>query len=119
MVYHQYFHVAGQPAAITYDSGLTSTEAEKKRLIAVNLVSSAAPADNAIQGYWERQKVFDIPDRLIDYEDGSTDAAKPGARLNRIEVAMDIPVGETFRVAILCGATATDIYGTYEYEILK
>lgn len=77
-------------------------------------------ADNQVQGYHERAKVFDIPDRLIDVETaaGATDISKPGARINEIEVGLEIPVGETFKVAIKSGATATDILGTYNYEII-
>jgi hypothetical protein len=36
-----------------------------------------------------------------------------------IPVDIDIPVGETFKVAIKCAATAVQIRGAYEYEITK
>ena len=118
MIQRQLIQITGATNQITYDSGLSSTQTEKKRLLSVSLVVDAIQ-DNQIQGYHERAKVFDIPDRLIDYELKTTltDNAKPGARINDIEVGLDIPVGETFKLAIKCGATASNVYGTYNYEL--
>jgi len=120
MIFSQYFKVSGVANTIQYDDGLKSTEAEKKRLIAVKLVVDEI-ADNRVQGYHERARVFDFPDRLIDEETatGSINKAKPGARINEIEIGLDIPVGETFKVAIQCGATATDVMGAYIYELIS
>jgi len=119
MINRQHFHVVGVANTITYDSGLLSTQAEKKRLLSISILVFGV-IDNQVQGYHERAKIFDIPDRLIDVEDGtgSINLAKPGARINDIEVALDIPVGETFKVAMKCGATATDAWGTYNYELI-
>jgi len=119
MIFGQRFKVTGVANTIAYDTEkLKSTEAEKKRLISVRLLVDEV-ADNDVQGYYERQKVFDYPDRLIDEETtaGATNKAKPGARVNEIEVGLEIPVGEAFAVAIKCGATATDVYGVYNYEL--
>ena len=118
--FRQKISITGVANTITYDDGLKSTEAEPKRLIEVELVVDEV-IDNDVQGYHERQKVFDVPDRLIDVETstGSINTAKPGARLSAIDVNLDIPVGETFKLAIKCGATATDIKGCYVYEITK
>jgi len=119
MINRQYFRVAGVANTITYDTGLLSTQAEKKRLLSVSLAVDEV-ADNQVQGYHERAKVFDIPDRLVDVENatGAINLAKPGARLTEIEVGLDIPVGETFKVAVKCAATATDVLGTYNYELI-
>lgn len=119
MILRQYIKITGAMNDIKYDSGLTSTPTEKKRLVSISLVVNGL-ADNQVQGYHEKAKVFDIPDRLIDVElDAfSENEAKPGARMNEIEVGIDIPVGETFKLAIKCGATAKDIYGTYNYELM-
>lgn len=118
MIFRQYFHVAGIANTIVYDTGLQSTAAEKKRLLSVSLIVDEVAA-NKVQGYHERAKIFDIPDQLVDVESvtGNINLAKPGARISEIEVGLDIPVGETFKAAIQCAATATDIYGTYNYEL--
>jgi len=119
MIFRQRFFVQGEVNDIIYDTGLKSTQAEKKRLLSVWLIADLI-LDNDIQGYHERAKVFDIPDRLIDMEVDAhtTNYAKPGARINEIEVGLDIPVGETFKVAVKSGAAASAIYGTYNYEII-
>ena len=118
--FRQKISITGVANTITYDDGLKSTEAEPKRLVEIELAVNNYK-DNDIQGYHERQKVFDVPDRLVDMEeDGlSTNRAKPGARLTAIDVNLDIPVGETFKLAIKCGATVSDLKGCYVYEITK
>ena len=121
MIFRQYIKIPA--AAITndikYDSGLTSTPTEKKRLLSISVILSEI-LDNQLQGYHEKAKVFDIPDRLIDVETDTFDYAyaKPGARINEIEVGLDIPIGEVFKLAIKVGATGADIYGTYNYELI-
>ena len=119
MIFRQYFKLPGAINDIKYDSGLTSTATEKKRLLSLSLLLNGQ-ADNQLQGYHEKAKVFDIPDRLIDVEIDAftTNVAKPGARINEVEVGLDIPVGEVFKVAIKCGATAKDVYGCYNYELI-
>lgn len=118
MIFRQKFYVAGVPSTIAYDDGLKSTAAEKKRLLSISIVASLTK-DNDIQGYHEKAKVFEIPDRLIDLEVDAwtTNYAKPGARINEIEVGVDIPVGEVFKIAIRSGAVPSNIWGTYNYEI--
>lgn len=119
MIFRQRFFVQGAINDIVYDAGLKSTSAEKKRLIDIWVITDLT-LDNDIQGYHERAKVFDVPDRLMDTEVDAftTDLSKPGARRNEIEVGLDIPVGETFKVAVKSGAAASAIYGTYNYEII-
>lgn len=118
MLLTQWFHVAGVTNSIAYDDGLKSTETEKKVLHSIRLVLDEV-ADNQVQVYHERTKLHDFPDRLIDVENstGAINLAKPGARINDIEVEFPIPVGESVKVAMKCGATATDAYGVYVYEI--
>jgi len=115
----QLFRITGVVGTITYDDGLKSTEKEKKRLLSIRLLVNNYK-DNDVQGYHERAKVFDYPDRLIDMEDDgcSLNRAKPGARINDIEVGLDIPVGEVFKVAIKCGNNASDVHGCYVYELI-
>jgi len=120
MEFKQLFRITGVANTITYDDGLKSTEAEKKKLLSVGVLVNNYK-DNDLQGYHERAKVFDIPDRLLDMEDDgmSLNRAKPGARINDIVVGLDIPVGETFKVALKCGANTSNVHGFYAYELIK
>lgn len=119
MTFRQKIKITGVSNKIIYDSGLTSTSAEKKRLLSIDVLLNGQ-ADNDLQGYHEKAMVFEIPDRLMDVENDTwtTNLAKPGARINNIEVGLDIPVGETFKLAMKCGATVKDAYGTYNYELI-
>jgi len=120
MVYFKKFSVTGQANKETLDSGLQSTEAEKKRLLSV-MVQVSGYADNTIVGYQEQTKVFEIPDSLIDtdVDTGSANSQHSVNRINEIEIGVDLPVGSTFKVGIVCGATAKNIVGAYRYEIIK
>lgn len=122
MKYFQLFRLTGQANSIIYDDGLKSTEVELKRLIAVHVQvdSYSRTDDNDFQGYHERAKVFEFPDLLIPTQKG-TDAeeTKDTPRSLRIPVDLDLPAGETFKAAIKCSATAKNVRGSYEYEIIS
>lgn len=119
MVYFKKFSVTGQANQEVLDSGIQSTETEKKRLLSV-LIQVSGYADNDIVGYLETTKVFEIPDKLIDTDanTGSTNQQYSYNRINEIEVGVDMPVGSVFKVGIKCGATAKNIRGAYRYEII-
>ena len=117
----QLFRVEGVANEITYDDGLTSTEAEKKRLISIHaqVESYSRTDDNDIQGWLERAKVFDLPDTLLPTQKGSdAEETEDTPRSREIPVEVDIPAGQTFKIAIKCAATAKTIRGVYEYEII-
>lgn len=122
MKYFQLFRITGAANTITYDDGLKSTEAEPKRLISchIQMDKHAGTDDNDIQGYHERAKVFDIPEKLFPAcltASVAPDLAEPTSK--PIPVDLDIPVGETFKVAIKCAATLCNVRGSYEYEIIS
>lgn len=121
MRYFQSFYVTGAASGIDYDAGLKSTEAEKKRLIAIHVEADKYPNNETcnIQGWHERSKVFEIPVRLFSVEI-YTAVVPVNVPQKRTEVPVDfeIPAGESFKVAILCGATPIRIRGAYEYEIV-
>lgn len=122
LTHFQLFRVTGVANATTLDPGLNSTEAEKKRLIAVHLQCDkfAATDDNDIVGFWERSKQFDFPEKLFATELYSNVAqTADGGKMHEIPVDLDIPIGETFKVGIKCAATAVNIRGAYEFEITK
>lgn len=120
MKYYQLFRLTGVANNITYDAGLKSTETEKKRLTKIMVQSNAQAAtdDNDIQGWHERAKVFEFPEKMIPTQlSSSTTQVLDTQSWFDIPVDMDIPVGETFKIAIKCAASATNIRGVYEYEI--
>jgi len=122
MTYFQLFRVTGEADQIKYDDGLKSTEAEKKTLIAIHieLAAYAATDDNDIQGYQERAKIFDLPEKLFNTETANATApTNKRAKMGVIPVGMEIPAGEAFKVAIKCANTLNSIRGAYEYEIVS
>lgn len=121
MTYFQLFRVTGVAYQIEYDDGLKSTDAEKKRLVAIHIELAAyAPTDdNDIQGYLERAKIFDFPEKLFNVEEANNvGPANIRAKMGVIPVDMEIPAGEAFKVAIKCAATLNSMRGAYEYEIV-
>lgn len=117
----QMFRVTGAANTITYDDGLKSTETEKKNLVAIHieLAAYAATDDNDIQGWQERAKIFEFPEKLFNAEVANATApANTRPKMGLIPVDLEIPVGETFKIAIKCAATLNSMRGAYEYEIV-
>ena len=119
MEYLKYFKVTGENNATVYDTGLSSSAEAPKRLKSI-LINVAAREGNKIQGWLEREKVFELPDALIDTQEltGADTFPLSMNALNEIPVGVDMPVGTTFKVAIDSGATKSDLYGAYRYEIV-
>lgn len=119
MDYFKLFRITADANGITYDTiGLQSSLENPVTLKSV-MVQVAGYGDNDVQGYHEREKIFDIPDSLIDTdEEGSTDKiSKSFNRINEIPVGLKMPPGTMFQAAIRCGATNLDLHGAYRYEI--
>ncbi|MBA7630353.1 hypothetical protein ES703_37875 [subsurface metagenome] len=122
MRYFQLIRITGSANAITYDDGLKSTEAEKKRLVAchIEMEKYAATDDNDVQGYHERAKVFDIPEKMFPVErETAITSAAASLKMTQVPVDLDLPAGETFKLALKCAATLTKLRGAYEYEIIS
>ena len=121
MRYFQLFRVTGEANTIAYDDGLKSTETEKKKLISVHLELEKYTNDEDcdIQGWHERSKVFEFPEKMFNTELATAVVAvNTRAKMDKIHVDLDIPTGEAFKIAIKCAATDVDIRGAYEYEII-
>lgn len=120
MIYFQKFSITGEANKVAYDSGLESSTENPKRLLSV-LVQVDDYQGNDVQGWYEREKIFEIPDSLIDTVDREADTMvnKSFNRINEIEVGYDIPPGSTFKAAISCGGTKSDLKGAYRYEIVS
>lgn len=122
MRYFQLIRITGGANSIKYDDGLKSTTAEPKRLIAchIQMNSWAATDDNEVQGYHERAKVFDIPEKMFPQRRNNLNEealSEPTSKV--IPVDLDIPAGESFKVALKCAASNVDLRGMYEYEIIS
>lgn len=120
MVYFKVFRITGVNNSVVYDDGLESSKENPTRLLSV-MVQVDDYQDNNIQGWLEREKVFELPDSLIDTLGREADANlnKSFNRLNEIEVGCDVPIGSTFKVAVSSGATKCDLKGAYRYEIVS
>lgn len=118
MDYFKYFKITGVANTTTTDAGLTSSQEAPKRLKSV-MVNITTHATAKVQGWLEREKVFDLPDHLIDTQELAPTDRSPMSlnKLNEIPVGVDMPVGTTFAAALECIAAA-DLYGAYRYEII-
>lgn len=122
MRYFQKIQFDGAANSTEYDGGLVSTESEPKKLIKVHILLEkydATDNDCDVQGWHERSKIFDLPHRLIRTElKTATAQTAAGQKIGEIPVDMEIPIGETFKLAIKCASVPVDLWGAYEYEIL-
>ena len=120
MRYFQLIRITGVANQVAYDDGLKSTETEKKRLVAVHVQMDAYAAtdDNEIQGWHERAKVFEFPEKMFSTEvSTATSSTAAREKMPSVPVDLELPAGESFKLAIKCAATAIDVRGAYEYEI--
>lgn len=119
MDYFKYFKVTGVINSTVFDTGLTSSAEAPKRLKSI-IINVAAREGNKVQGWLEREKVFELPDHMIDTQEltGADTFPLSMNSMNEIPVGVDMPVGTSFKVALESGGTASDLYGAYRYEIV-
>lgn len=119
MVYFQSIERDGTANKTEYDPGLESSQENPKRLLSILAQVESYEDDAYVEGWWEREKIFELPVYLIDtIEEGSTDKIGKGMnRINEIEVGMDLPAGSTFQLAMKCGTNAVNFTGAYRFEI--
>ncbi len=113
------FVVVGTASETVLDGGLTSTEVEPKRIVAI-LICVELYAGNHIEGWIGTNQIVGASDYVFDtFDESAADTpALSTTKINRLPIGEDIPVGEIFKIGIRCGLTDTDIYGAYEYEII-
>lgn len=119
MDYFKYFSKLGVANTTTMADGITSSQEAPKRLKSV-MITITLHADNKVEGWLEREKVFELPDYLLDTTEFGVADTHPKSmnKLNEIPVGVDMPVGTTFKAAITCGASVATIRGAYRYEII-
>lgn len=97
-------------------AGLKASEAEPKALLYL-LISSDETAGNVILGVIGQTEILQHYDYTLDtYQATGTTEFKSTTKERMIPVNRVLSPSETFYVGINCGATATDIYGSYVYD---
>jgi len=119
MEYFKYFKKLGVANTTTYADGITSSQEAPKRLKSI-MITITTHIDNKVEGWLEREKVFDLPDYLIETTEFGVADTHPKSmnKINEIPVGVDMPVGTTFKAAITCGTDVATIRGAYRYEII-
>jgi len=100
--------ISGTANAEVLGSGITSTEAEPKRVRKVSVTVSSRQG-NYFRIYVERERLANI----VDY-----DIPLPDEPLRReYNLDFDLPTGQTLKAGVLCGATPTSVHVVYECEL--
>ncbi len=111
-MFYKSFTVSGVANVTTFDDGLISSLEEPKKIIAILITVSKYRA-NVLEGWIETNRILEI----IDYVLNCLDESKGVNPIVRIPINEVVKPGMIFKIAIKCGATATDIHGAYEYEL--
>lgn len=101
--------ITGAANAVVYGQGITSTEAERKRVLKIYVITSARQG-NYFELWIGQQRIASIHDDFLQL---NTDHPKQG-----LDVDVELEVGKTLVPAIRSGATATNITVIYEYELI-
>lgn len=115
-MYYKRFAVDGVANQTELDAGLVSLVIEKKHISAI-LISTTEYQNNVIEGWIGTERILEIPDLMIDTDDGLAQNARSTNKMMRIPIEHDIPEGQIFKIGIRCGAAPTNIRGSYEYII--
>lgn len=120
MFYFQSFSASATAGNTVYDSGLRSTTENPKTLLSVLCQIKEEPEHNSMLQLWyEKEKIAEIPLRLIDSAKAMAGDLYSYNRLNEVEVGFAIPIGAVVKLACKAvGATQT-IVGAYRYEITE
>lgn len=115
---YQAFTITGVANVETFDGGLESTQAEPKRLIAL-LVHLSGYAANFVQLWREKEKLAEVYDYhfVTEADLGAANFPYVTNRLTRLDLEIDIPIGQRLKAALKCGATTKNLFGCYVYEV--
>jgi len=115
---YESFTITGVANTTTFDSGITSTKEEPKKLLGL-LIHLSGWAANIIELWLERERLMKVYDYNFPTDEG-TGGANTQKCVNReafIELQKDIPEGQTLKAAINCGATNKNVHGSYVYDL--
>lgn len=116
-MYYQAFHVAGVINVPTLDAGLISLVAAPVKIKAV-IINCDTHEGNIIEGWIGTDRILQIYDYNLDTQEESAADTPPfsSVKMGRIQIEEDVPPGQIFKIGVLCGAVANDLFGAYEYE---
>ena len=82
------------------------------------VVNMSTHIGNTIEVWLERERIAQIPDFCLDTREaaGGANAYKSATKMGFIRLDVEIPYGQTLKVAVASGATANDLSGAYQYE---
>ena len=115
-MFYKAFTVTGVINVTTLDAGLVSLVDVPVHIAAI-LITVQDWQGNYIEGWIGNERILEIPDYLIDSNAdlGAANFPVSTTKLIRIPVDHDIPAGQIFKIGIRCGATAGNLFGSYEY----
>ncbi len=119
-MYYKAFSVTGVVNSTVLDAGLVSLVVAPVRIDAI-LITVQDWQGNNVEGWIGNERILEIPDYIIDSDAdlGAANFPVSTTKLIRIPIEHDIPAGQIFKIGILCGATAANIFGSYEYSKLS
>ncbi len=119
-MYYKQMQVNGVLNTTTLDEGLTSTVGEPKTIKEV-LINVSAYEGNVVEGWIGTERILEIDDYVLDTQEETAGATAPLSqnKIGILKIDQEIPPGEKFKIGIRCGAVASDIYGSYAYEVTK
>ena len=114
-MFYKAYTITGVINVATYDAGLQSPVDNPVHLNAV-IINSSATEGNIIEGWIGNKRVLEAYDYCFDTQEECTaQAAISATKIGRLPIDLDIPPGKSFRIAIRCGGTASNLFGSYEY----
>ena len=119
-MYYKAFSVTGVVNSTVLDGGLVSLVEIPVHIDAI-LITVQDWQGNTIEGWIGNERILEIPDYILDSDAdlGAANFPVSSTKLIRIPVDHDIPAGQIFKIGINCGATAANIFGSYEYTKLS
>ena len=112
------FTFTGTANTQKFDAGIESNQAEPKKLIGL-MVHLSGYAANRVQIYLDNEMLADIYDYHFQTEAdlGAANFPYTSNRLGKIDLEINIPVGQRVRACLQCGATTKTIYGCYIFDV--
>lgn len=119
MIYFQALTATAVAGGVGYDEGLRSTAENPKKLLSVlvQVLEEPKTEESMLQIWYEKEKIAEIPTKLLDSSDELGVSQWSYNRLNEIEIGFEIPIGAVVKLAVKAVGHTQTIVGAYRYEI--